>query len=329
MAGGGSNDGNGHSGSGGDPRAAHTLRAEASVLRRLAMARTTQQPTPMPSWSPQPTAMVSYTAIGCGQTMGGTNAGLVSYIGNPSGDAVFLFRATEPAQLKATTCSLKTKIQTLVRLYDRRPSAVHKTLLASETEGYFCSLLYYDAHAAGDYWLVVEGAAASEEGAFELTLTCSEVPTHAPTAVPLPRPSAQPTPAPTHAPTPRPSAAPSGQPSPQPSPDPTAKPSPDPTPQPTPQPSADPTAGPTPQPTPLPSTPFPSGAPSFDPSAHPSAAPSQEPTQAPTQDPTHIPSSLPTSQPTHAPSPLPTLVPSPLPTTCEARRAPSRRARVI
>ena len=77
----------------------------------------------------------------------------------------------------------------MLRLYDGRPSAPGSTLLVSEVPGFFCSLLYFDVHEVGkDYWLVVEGAAEGGEGKFELTLTCSQVPTPDPTQAPSPLP---------------------------------------------------------------------------------------------------------------------------------------------
>ena len=60
-------------------------------------------------------------------------------------------------QLKATTCSVNTLATTLLHLYDRRPAELSSasasgSLVATETAGFFCSLLYADLHAAGDYW---------------------------------------------------------------------------------------------------------------------------------------------------------------------------------
>ena len=71
---------------------------------------------------------------------------------------VYKFTATEPVQLKATTCSVNTPITTSLTLYDQQPnqllssSDASHSLVASETPGFFCSLLYADLHDLGDYW---------------------------------------------------------------------------------------------------------------------------------------------------------------------------------
>jgi hypothetical protein len=72
---------------------------------------------------------------------------------------VYKFTASAPVQLKATTCSVNTKVTTSLNLYDRRPAQLAAgsasesgSLVATETAGFFCSLLYADLHSAGDYW---------------------------------------------------------------------------------------------------------------------------------------------------------------------------------
>jgi len=70
---------------------------------------------------------------------------------------VYKFTVTEPVQLKATTCSVNTLVTTSLKLYDKQPnqlssSSASVSLVASETPGFFCSLLYADLHALGDYW---------------------------------------------------------------------------------------------------------------------------------------------------------------------------------
>ena len=60
---------------------------------------------------------------------------------------------------QATTCSLKTAITTSLTLFSGRPTQPGTTLVASQVEGYFCSILLFDVHQAPhDYWLAVEVA---------------------------------------------------------------------------------------------------------------------------------------------------------------------------
>jgi hypothetical protein len=56
-------------------------------------------------------------------------------------------------RLKATTCSIKTAIETSLSLYDQDPTLYGDSgLIEKKIADYVCSLLYADLHTAGDYW---------------------------------------------------------------------------------------------------------------------------------------------------------------------------------
>ena len=102
----------------------------------------------------------------CGSSLSGNNGpGVGSFIGNPSGDVSFVVPVlidSLPIKLSLTTCSASTRIDTILRLYDGCPSDPASTLLANQSDAYACSLLEHDVYSAGTYWLVVEGATASD-----------------------------------------------------------------------------------------------------------------------------------------------------------------------
>jgi len=259
--------------------------------------------------------------IACGGTVAGNTAATREQ------NALFEFALAAPAQVKATTCSLSTAFRTSLTLWSGNPT-VHNggaVRLASEVEGFFCSILYFDVHTPGaSYWLLLEGADASEAGAFELTFTCSHVPTPEPTPGPLVAPTGLPTVAPSHAPTAepfRPSIRPSDRPTLSPSPPPSLPPSPSPTALPTPRPSPYPSRPPSPEPSGRPSVPptaLPTEAPSLEPTHAPTRTPTPEPSATPSEQPTHLPTGAPTPKPSAPPTSRPSLAPSPLPTSCSA-----------
>ena len=59
---------------------------------------------------------------------------------------------------------------------------------------YFCGYMTYDMHSTGNLWILVEGESWDDYGNFEVSVSCGEVPTPAPTAVPTPVPTSVPTP---------------------------------------------------------------------------------------------------------------------------------------
>ena len=101
--------------------------------------------------------------VACGQSVKSSTSGHPSEAGNPSPEKVFAFEAGQPVQVKATTCSLATAFRTSLTLWDQHPinptvpNGGAARLLASEAEGYACSILVYDLQAAPrDLWLLVE-----------------------------------------------------------------------------------------------------------------------------------------------------------------------------
>ena len=295
-------------------------------------------PTPRPSFDPsqQPTlSSCRYTVLPCGTTVLSTNLAAGSFVGNPSGDVNFLVLVESFAmRLTATTCSASTSIDTALRLFDGCPSSAGSRILANQSSTFSCSYLEFDFYEVGTFWLSVEGATADDEGAFAITITCSDaptllpsprptrdpslIPTFDPTPLPTPRPTKKPTPSPSWAPTPQPTHVPSPLPTPQP----TNEPTPQPTHVPTPAPTLVPTEVPSDLPAPLPTTnpptsvptPVPTHVPTPSPIEYPTPRPTQQPTSRPTHTPSSIPTTVPTPAPTHVPSPSPSELPTPRPT---------------
>ena len=105
-------------------------------------------------------------------------------------------------------------MRTNLTLWDRCPSEPGAVQLAAQSPAFACSVLEFDVYAAtgvGTYWLSLEGAAAGDEGAFELALACLGAPTLEPSPEPSLGPSWGPTRAPTLLPTFTPSPAPSSR----------------------------------------------------------------------------------------------------------------------
>lgn len=92
-----------------------------------------------------------------------------------------------------TTCFAATKISVALWLYDDCPfTGGHN--ITRNSEDHYCGIMYYDHHTTDDLWVLVESTDADEVGDFRVRVTCSDVPTPAPTMPPTPVPSPAPTP---------------------------------------------------------------------------------------------------------------------------------------
>jgi hypothetical protein len=153
----------------------------------------------------------------------GNNAVAAHSQGNPTGDVNFLFVAFHAYRIVVNTCGFSSAhINTHVRVYNKCPT--NGGVVVGNQSALFepCSVLTYDIHTPGSYWIVVEGYESPiDEGTFELEVSCTDVPTPKPSPVPTHLPTMKPTHAPTPLPSPRPTPLPSALPSPQPSPLPT------------------------------------------------------------------------------------------------------------
>ena len=69
--------------------------------------------------------------------------------------------------------------------------------MGAQKDEFDCSVLEYDVHQVGTYWLVVEGKTKDDKGVFSMSVVCNEVPSPAPTPVPTGLPTPSPSPVPT------------------------------------------------------------------------------------------------------------------------------------
>ena len=127
------------------------------------------------------------TGTSKGTTVANTNRGKGSFAGSPSSDVNYMVLAFEPVYIFLTTYSPQTAISTKVTLMSNCPGHNGATALANQPADFYCSVLEYEIN--DPYWVAVEGMAAHEEGANELTSSCFSVPTDKPTPAPSCPPS--------------------------------------------------------------------------------------------------------------------------------------------
>ena len=120
-----------------------------------------------------------YSYLTCSDVVVGTNVGYPNFAGSEGADALYLVTVDEPTRLSLSTCSQATSFTTSLTLYDKDggvPLPLNATgsaaVLAKSTDANGCSTLFADLHAAGAYWLLVEGQGAQDAGVFELSAAC-------------------------------------------------------------------------------------------------------------------------------------------------------------
>jgi hypothetical protein len=166
----------------------------------------TRDPTPAPSISPAPTpfptavptstpthSACDFTPIFCGQTLDGTTSNHRDVGGGPGKEKNYVISFDEPTRIFVTTCFAATKISVTMWLYDGCPFTGGHNLTRND-EGHYCGIMFYDHHTIDDLWVLVESSDASETGEFRVRVTCTDVPTPAPSMPPTPVPSPVPTP---------------------------------------------------------------------------------------------------------------------------------------
>ena len=90
---------------------------------------------------------------------------------------------TAPSTVTATTCSAYTEFRPDLSIYSACPVEVDGDPLAVSSPAFFCGLVTLDVHDPGTYYLVVSGTDRTQQGNFELTVTCTDAPTPQPTPV--------------------------------------------------------------------------------------------------------------------------------------------------
>ena len=120
----------------------------------------------------------------CGDSFTGTTVGFANWIGTPAPDAVYVISLFNAADLTLTTCGSLTSFDVRLSLWDSNPAEPKEAHeLVSNDEGMPCATLHWQIPKAMSVYLVVEGAAAGEEGIFELLVLCKELPSETEDAV--------------------------------------------------------------------------------------------------------------------------------------------------
>ena len=88
--------------------------------------------------------------------------------------------AFEATRVAISTCGSVTSFLTDIALFDGAPTVSNWTELArassASPDAVGCTTLIHDIDAEGSYFLTVEGRGAGEEGAFELSVGCLDLP---------------------------------------------------------------------------------------------------------------------------------------------------------
>ena len=112
----------------------------------------------------------------CGDVVAGTTQNYHDMVGGPSPDALYVLVAFDATRIAITTCNEMTSFDTVLMVFDGAPSHENSTLLAESDWSQVCGSVFFDAPAAGSYYVVVTGKRDEEAGLFQLTIACEDYP---------------------------------------------------------------------------------------------------------------------------------------------------------
>ena len=96
--------------------------------------------------------------LSCGETAAANNHVWVQSQGNPTGDVNFLFLAFQTHRIVVDTCgpAAPGHIHTRAFVYDKCPARGGRVIGNQSATFEPCSVLTYDVHKTGSYWIVIE-----------------------------------------------------------------------------------------------------------------------------------------------------------------------------
>ena len=112
----------------------------------------------------------------CGDVVAGTTQNYHDMVGGPSPDALYVLVAFDATRIAITTCNEMTSFDTVLMVFDGAPSHENSTLLAESDWSQVCGSVFFDAPAAGSYYVVVTGKREHDAGLFQLNVACEDYP---------------------------------------------------------------------------------------------------------------------------------------------------------
>ena len=133
-----------------------------------------------------------YHYLSCGDVLVESNVGYPDYLGSSAGDRFFLVAVDRATTVTISTCSDLTTFRPFLSVYgpgmrpygdaagreakDERREHGPEPYATSDGSGGECAVVVADLPTAGAFYVVVDGAEAGEEGTFELSVLCTQLP---------------------------------------------------------------------------------------------------------------------------------------------------------
>ena len=94
----------------------------------------------------------------------------------PAPDALYVVMAFDATRFAITTCNEMTSFNAVLYVYDGSPSHENSTLLAESDWSQPCGTVFFDAPAAGSYYVAVSGRREEDSGLFQINIACEDYP---------------------------------------------------------------------------------------------------------------------------------------------------------